>query len=117
MKTSFEDRHSRLIIAVGVGAIVFALVLLFALLVHAADGDDSGSGSGQRTGHCAPALAGTVDPVACPPYGSGAAAPGTSDSRSSVRKPAPAQPKQPPAKVPAAPKAPAVPPKVSLGKR
>ncbi|WP_108934692.1 hypothetical protein [Streptomyces ardesiacus] len=110
MKTSFEDRHSRLIIAVGVGAIVFALVLLFALLVHAAD-DDSGSGSGQRTGHCAPALAGTVDPVTCLPYGSGAAAPGTSDSRSSVRKPAPAQPKQPPAKAPAAP------PKVSLGKR
>ncbi|MFE0859140.1 hypothetical protein [Streptomyces mutabilis] len=50
MKTSFEDRHSRLIIAVGVGAIVFALVLLFALLVHAADDD---SGSGQRTGRCA----------------------------------------------------------------
>ncbi|MFD8901277.1 hypothetical protein [Streptomyces ardesiacus] len=41
MKTSFEDRHSRLIIAVGVGAIVFALVLLFALLVHAAADDES----------------------------------------------------------------------------
>lgn len=106
MKTSFDDRHSRLIIAVGVGAIVFALVLLFALLVHGTDGDDNG----QHTGRCAPALADTVDPVTCLPYGSGAAAPGTSDSRSSVRKPAPAQPKQPPAKAPAAPK-------VSLGKR
>ncbi|WP_087793316.1 hypothetical protein [Streptomyces sp. CS159] len=115
MKTSFEDRHSRLIIAAGAGAIVFALVLLFALLVHDADGDDSGSG--QHTGHCAPALAGTVDPATCLPYGSGAAAPGTNDSRSSVRKPAPAQPKQPAAKAPAVPKAPAAPPRVSLGKR
>ncbi|MFF0698377.1 hypothetical protein ACFYU4_37805 [Streptomyces tendae] len=107
MKTSFDDRHSRLIIAAGVGTIVFALVLLFALLVHGADGNDSD----QHTGRCAPALAGTVDPVTCLPYGSGAAVPGTNDSRSSVRKPAPVQPKQPAAK------APAVPPKVSLGKR
>ncbi|MFE1206409.1 hypothetical protein ACFW5V_32500 [Streptomyces sp. NPDC058762] len=126
MKTSFNDRHSRLIIALGVGALVLALVLLVALLVHAAGGDDSS----QHTGRCAPALAGTVDPVTCLPYGQpgAAAVPPTNHSGSSAQRPkapavkAPAPkapaPKAPAApKAPVAPKAPAAPPAVSLGKR
>ncbi|MFE2181394.1 hypothetical protein [Streptomyces sp. NPDC059455] len=75
-----------------------ALLVLFALLVADVD-DDRG-----HPGRCAPAVAGTVDPGTCLPYGrAGAAAAGTNHSASSARKPAQKQPK-----APAAPKAPPV---------
>jgi hypothetical protein len=106
-----DDRASRLVISVAASLLVFALVVLVALL--AADVDDDSSR------HCPGYAVGTVDPVTCLPYGSAGAAPaGTNHSGSNsgtVRKPA--QPKAPAAKVPAAPKAPAAPPRVSLGKR
>ncbi|MEU9781452.1 hypothetical protein AB0H92_10845 [Streptomyces phaeochromogenes] len=103
MKTEFpslpNDRTSRLIIALTAGILVFGLVVVFALL--AADvAEDSGSSSRR-----CPGVVGTVDPVTCLPYGSGAAAaPGTNTSGSIAQKP-----KAPAAKVPAAPKGPAAP--------
>ncbi|MFD7501577.1 hypothetical protein [Streptomyces sp. NPDC059850] len=101
-----NDRTSRLIVCVAVGLLVFALVILFSLLVADVDDDSDRDGS---SGRCAPAVAGTVDPVTCLPYGStGAGAAGTNNSGSSTQK----QPKAPAVKAPAAPapKAPAPPP-------
>ncbi|MFF4543678.1 hypothetical protein ACFY1J_05435 [Streptomyces sp. NPDC001406] len=121
-KPPSDDRQSRLIISVAVGVIVLALVILVALLVDHAVDDDSDSSPGR----CAPALAGTVDPVTCQPYG-GIPAGTTNSSKtgSTARKPAVPAPKAPAAKAPAAPKAPApaapkapaAPPRISLGKR
>ncbi|QFG13336.1 membrane protein [Streptomyces phage Gilgamesh] len=114
VKINPDDRKSRLIVSFAVGCIVLGLVLLVALLVDDTHDDDSGHG----TGRCAPAVAGTVDPVTCLPYGS-TGMPGTNNSGNSAQRPkapaakAPAAPK-PPA---AAPKVPAAPPRVSLGKR
>jgi hypothetical protein len=113
-----DDRGSRLIIALGAGVLVFALVMLFSLLFAHVD-DDSDSSSRR-----CPGVAGTVDPVTCLPYaGSGYAHASTNNSGSSAQQ----QPRQkvPAAKVPAAPKAPAAPapkapatpPRVSFGKR
>ncbi|MFE6639547.1 hypothetical protein ACFVFT_38465 [Streptomyces tendae] len=102
MKINPDDRQSRLIVSFAVGCcIVLGLVLLVALLVDDTHDDDSGHG----TGRCALAVAGTVDPVTCLPYGS-TGVPGTNNSGSSAQRP----------KAPAA-KAPAAPPRVSLGKR
>jgi hypothetical protein len=103
-----NDRTSRLVVSVAVGVLVFGLVVLFALLVANVDVDDD------STSHRCPGVVGTVDPVTCLPYGSsGGAAAGTNhsgSSGSSTRKPAQTQPKAPAAKAPAAP------PRVSLGK-
>ncbi|MDH6449599.1 pyruvate/2-oxoglutarate dehydrogenase complex dihydrolipoamide acyltransferase (E2) component [Streptomyces sp. SAI-119] len=93
-----NDRTSRLIVSVAVGIFVLALVVLVAFLAADVDVDDSNGSSGR----CAPAFAGTVDPVTCLPYGSTGAAAGTNNSGSSAQKP-----KAPAAKPPAAPKAPA----------
>ncbi|MFJ1552770.1 hypothetical protein [Streptomyces mirabilis] len=95
-----NDRSSRLVVSVAVGLLLFGLVILFSLLVaDIDDGDLDGS-----SGRCTPAIAGTVDPVTCLPYGStGAAAAGTNNSGSSAQK----QPRAPAAKPPAAPKVPA----------
>jgi hypothetical protein len=105
-----NDRTSRLIVSVAVGVLVLALVVMLACLVA----DDDSDSSSRRC----PGVVGTVDPVTCLPYGSGGvAAPGTNHSGSSAQKPAQRQPKAPAVKVPTAPKAPAAPPRVSLGKR
>jgi hypothetical protein len=105
-----------MVVSVAVGVLVFALVVLFALLV-ADDDTDSDSSSRRCPGHAV----GTVDPLTCLPYGhshgfGGASA--ATNSGSSARKPV-QQPRQkaPAAKAPAAPKAPAVPPRVSFGKK
>jgi hypothetical protein len=113
-----NDRESRLIISVAVGALVLALVVLFAALV-AVDADADRDSTSRR---CPGQVVGTVDPVSCLPYvGSGGAAttnhPGSS-ARRSAQQP---RPKAPAAKVPAAPKAPApkapaAPPRISLKK-
>ncbi|MFF4902201.1 hypothetical protein [Streptomyces sp. NPDC001068] len=114
-----SEQHSRLIVALGAGLLVFALVVLFAALV--AD-DDSDSSSHRCPGYAV----GTVDPYTCLPYshghghGHGAGAT-TKHPGSSARRPAQPRPKAPVAKVPAAPKpaapkAPAAPPRLSLKK-
>lgn len=112
-----DDRVSRLVVSAAVGALVFGLVVLFALLV--ADVDDGSDGSSRR---CPGYTVGTVDPVTCLPYGSAGAPPaGTNHSgsgSSTERKPAaPPKAPAPAAKVPAAPKAPAAPPRIFIGKR
>ncbi|MFF9819526.1 hypothetical protein [Streptomyces sp. NPDC014006] len=58
------DRTSRLIVALVVGAIALALVLLVAAL--AADADDDHASTPKR---CPGQVAGVVDPVTCVPYG------------------------------------------------
>ncbi|MGW4087043.1 hypothetical protein ACWEGS_28825 [Streptomyces sp. NPDC004822] len=101
-----NDRTSHLIVANVVGLLVFALVILVAVLVADDDGSDGSSG------HCTPAVAGPVDPVTCLPYtGTGTGHTGTNNSGSSGQRP-----KTPAVKVPAAPKAPAAPPRVRLTK-
>ncbi|MDI3101960.1 hypothetical protein QJ054_33540 [Streptomyces sp. AN-3] len=115
MKINPDDRQSRILYSFAAGCLVLALVIFVAMLVNdTADGD-----SGQHsTGRCAPAVAGTVDPVTCLPYGS-TGAPGTNDSGSSAQRPQAPAAKAPAAPKPAAPapKAPAAPPRVSLVKR
>ncbi|MEU9355066.1 hypothetical protein AB0D65_29730 [Streptomyces griseoloalbus] len=101
MKTNPDDRQSRLLVSFAVGCIVLALVIFVALLVDDTE-DDSGQHSTRR---CAPAVAGTVDPVTCLPSGSTGAG-STNNSVSSAQRP----------QAPAA-KAPAAPPRVSLVKR
>lgn len=106
-----DDRRSHLIIALAIGALVLGLVVLVALLVANTDRDSTSR-------RCPEQVVCTVAPVTCLPYvGSGGAATGTNDSRSSARKPA-QQPRQkaPAVKVPAVPKAPAAPPRISLRK-
>ncbi|MER7497070.1 hypothetical protein ABT033_31295 [Streptomyces pharetrae] len=98
-----DDRRACLIVSVAVGALVLALVALFAYLT-----DDSRDDSRGGSSRSCPAPAVTVDPVTCLPYGPGApAAPGTNHSGSSARQPA-QQPKAP-APMPPAAKAPAAP--------
>ncbi|GGR54255.1 hypothetical protein [Streptomyces griseomycini] len=104
MKTNLprDDRQFRLFISFSIGCVVLALVLCVAFL--AADATRAPS-KDSSPGRCAPALAGTVDPVTCKPYGPGVV-PGGSNPDSSARKPARTQPKAP---APAAPKVPAAP--------
>ncbi|MFG2408819.1 hypothetical protein ACGFR8_31635 [Streptomyces brevispora] len=108
MKTNpmHHDRQSRLLTSVAVGCIVFAMVLLL-LLVAVLVGEAVDDEGGHRSGRCAPAT--------CQPYGSSGTVPvpGTNDSRSSAQKP---KQNAPAAKVPAAPKAPAAPPRISIRK-
>ncbi|MET9776213.1 hypothetical protein ABZ023_18465 [Streptomyces sp. NPDC006367] len=108
------DRVSHLIIGVGVGILVFALVILVAVLVH-----DDGTDKERSTGRCAPAVTGTVDPVTCQPYAPSGAVivPPASGSGSSAQRPQAPAVKAPAVKAPPAPKAPAAPPRVSLSKR
>ncbi|MCG8971816.1 hypothetical protein [Streptomyces sp. CL12-4] len=114
MKTepSYDDRQTRIIHSFVAGCLALALVILVALLVHDATDDPD---SGPSTGRCAPAMAGTVDPVTCLPYGQpgGAAAPATNNSGSSAQTPkAPAKAPTAPKPAAPAPKAPAAPVKV-----
>ncbi|MFF1600758.1 hypothetical protein ACFVYV_25170 [Streptomyces mirabilis] len=115
-----SEQYSRLVVALGAGLLVFALVVLFAALV---DDDDSDSSSHRCPGYAV----GTVDPYTCLPYSHSHAhghGGGTTANRpgSSARRPAqPWRPKAAAAKVPAAPKAPApkapaAPPRLSLRK-
>ncbi|QOV40214.1 hypothetical protein IM697_18505 [Streptomyces ferrugineus] len=99
-----NDRTSRLVVSVAVGALVFGLVVLFALLV--ADVDDDSDSSSRR---CPGYVVGTLDPVTCLPYGSAGAAPaGTNHagSGSSTARKLAAPPKAPAPKVPARPRPP-----------
>ncbi|MFN1193313.1 hypothetical protein ACK03K_34180 [[Kitasatospora] papulosa] len=113
MKTNLPhyDRQTRVLGCFVAGCVVVALLLLVVVLVVAVDEDRSGHSSGR----CAPAVAGTVDPVTCLPYGTSGSttAPRTKDSGSSIQKP---KQNAPAAKAPSAPKAPAAPPRVSLRK-
>ncbi|MFE6522283.1 hypothetical protein [Streptomyces sp. NPDC057794] len=70
-----NERQSRLIISVAAGALVLALVILFASLV------DSETEDGHKGSSCPAGAAGVLNPVTCQPYGStGAAVPGTNGS-------------------------------------
>lgn len=124
-KPPYDDRvddRSRLIVSLGVGVLVLALVLLVAILADHAVDDDSDS----NPGRCSPAIAGTVDPVTCHPYGrTHAGSSQSSRTGSTTKKPTVPAPKAPTAKAPAAPKAPApaapkapaAPPRISVGKK
>jgi hypothetical protein len=106
-----SEQHSRLVVALGAGLLVFALVVLFAALAAADDDSDSS--------HRCPGYAvGTVDPYTCLPYSH---AHGHGGGATANRPAQPSRPKAPAVKVPAAPKAPApkapaAPPRLSLRK-